>query len=111
MAIGIHEEYSYSSSSSSSTTTNEQVMLPEIEARVSDNNHILIKVHCEKEKGVLANLYSKVESLNLVVVNTSVTPFGSFNLDITIIAEMEGEFNSTMKEVVTALRVALQADA
>lgn len=61
--------------------------LPEIEARVCDS-HFLIRVHCEKQRGVLVNLLTKVEKLNLAIINTSVTPFGTFALDITIIAEV-----------------------
>ncbi|KAI3451869.1 hypothetical protein Pfo_008534 [Paulownia fortunei] len=81
--------------------------LPEIEARVC-NNQILIRIHCENQKGLLANLISKVEKLNLAIVNTNVASFGSLALDITIITEMEKEFNLTVNEVVKILRAALQ---
>ncbi|KAL0450103.1 UNVERIFIED_CONTAM: Transcription factor [Sesamum latifolium] len=91
------------SSDEKSGSSGERVQAPEIEARVV-NNQILLRIHCGKQKGTLANLLSKVESLNLVVVNTSVTPFGTSAQDITIIAEMEKEFNMTVKEVATALR-------
>ncbi|KAL2241487.1 UNVERIFIED_CONTAM: Transcription factor bHLH25 [Sesamum indicum] len=80
--------------------------LPEIETRICDNR-ILIKVHCENQKGVLVNLLYKVESLNMTIFNTIATPFG-MALDVTIIAELEEEFNLTMKEVVTAIRSVLQ---
>ncbi|KAK4393529.1 Transcription factor [Sesamum angolense] len=95
------------SSDEKSGSSREQVQEPEIEARVV-NNQILLRVHCGKQKGTLANLLSKVESLNLVVVNTSVTTFGSSAQDITIIAEMEKEFNMTVKEVASVLRASLQ---
>ncbi|KAL3844949.1 hypothetical protein ACJIZ3_002352 [Penstemon smallii] len=91
---------------SSSTTEEHQQALPEIEARLTDNL-ILLKVHCVKHKGVIANLLNQVEKLNLIVVNTNVTPFGDVALHITVIAEMEKEFSSTVKEVVAALRTAL----
>lgn len=61
--------------------------LPEIEGRVCENQ-ILLRVHCEKEKGVLVKLLCKVESLNMIVVNTNATSFGNVALDITIIAEV-----------------------
>ncbi|KAL8528894.1 hypothetical protein ACS0TY_006384 [Phlomoides rotata] len=80
--------------------------LPEIEARLCDN-HILLRLHCEKHKGVLINLLSKVEKLNLAITHTHVTQFGTLTLDITIIAEMEKDFNLTVKEVVKRLRAAL----
>ncbi|KAG8384212.1 hypothetical protein BUALT_Bualt04G0094500 [Buddleja alternifolia] len=88
----------------------EEQPLPEIEAKVCDN-HILLRIHCEKQKGVLVKLLSKVESLNMSVVSTNATPFGDVSLDITIIAEMEKEFNLTVKEVLMDLRAALQAAA
>ncbi|KAL3618929.1 hypothetical protein CASFOL_037157 [Castilleja foliolosa] len=78
---------------------------PEIEVRVVNNN-ILIRAHCRKQKGILANLLSKVESLNMVVVNTNVTPFGDSTLDITIVAEMQKGFSLTVKEVAEAIRAA-----
>ncbi|KAE9449539.1 hypothetical protein C3L33_18557, partial [Rhododendron williamsianum] len=45
--------------------------LPEIEARVC-NKDVLLRIHCEKHKGVLAKLLLELEKLDLVVVNTSV---------------------------------------
>ncbi|KAL0343427.1 UNVERIFIED_CONTAM: Transcription factor [Sesamum angustifolium] len=64
--------------------SNEQP-LPEIEARVC-NGQILIRILCENQKGLLTNLISKVEKLNLT---------------------MEKEFNLTVNEVVKALHAAL----
>ncbi|KAK3011181.1 hypothetical protein RJ639_011460 [Escallonia herrerae] len=61
--------------------------LPEIEARVCDKS-VLLRIHCEKRKGVLVKILSEVEKLNLSVANTSVSPFGTLALDITIIAEV-----------------------
>ncbi|KAL6993920.1 hypothetical protein U1Q18_012029 [Sarracenia purpurea var. burkii] len=61
--------------------------LPEIEARVS-NKSVLLRIHCEKHKGVLVKVLAEIEKLNLAVVNTSVARFGSLALDITIIAEV-----------------------
>ncbi|GER28215.1 basic helix-loop-helix (bHLH) DNA-bindingsuperfamily protein [Striga asiatica] len=86
----------------------EEQALPEIEVR-SCENHLLLKVHCEKQKGVLVNLVNKVESLNMIVINTNATTFGNVTLDITIVAEMEKEFNLKMKEVVTAVREAIKS--
>ncbi|GFQ08039.1 transcription factor bhlh25, partial [Phtheirospermum japonicum] len=70
-----------------SSDESDELPLPEIEARVC-NSQILLRVHCERQKGVLVNLLGKVEKLNLAVVNTNVTPFGSLALDITIVAEV-----------------------
>lgn len=67
--------------------------LPEIEARICDNQ-ILAKVHCEQHKDALANLISKIESLDMSIVSTNATPFGDVALDITIVAEVLIEFKS-----------------
>ncbi|KAL3637732.1 hypothetical protein CASFOL_018180 [Castilleja foliolosa] len=89
-----------------SSDESKELPLPEIEARVC-NNQILLRVQCERQKGVLVNLLGKVEKLNLSVVSTNLTTFGSLALDVTILAEMEKEFNLTVKEVVKRLREAL----
>ncbi|KAK6128561.1 hypothetical protein DH2020_037705 [Rehmannia glutinosa] len=97
-------------SSDEKSGTSDEQSLPEIEAGIC-NNQFLLRVHCEKQKGILVNLLSKVEKLNLVVVNTNVATFGSLALDITIITEMEKEFNLTTKEVVRTLRATLDPTA
>nr|QJQ51160.1 bHLH transcription factor bHLH3.3 [Gardenia jasminoides] len=80
--------------------------LPEIEAKLCNNN-ILLRIHCENHRGVLVKILSEIEKGNLSVVNTNVAPFGSLALDITIIAEMDKEFNLTMQELLRRLRSAL----
>ncbi|GER30750.1 basic helix-loop-helix (bHLH) DNA-bindingsuperfamily protein [Striga asiatica] len=81
---------------------------PEIEARVSGKS-VLLKVICEKQKGVLVRLVAEVENFGLTVVNTSVTPFGGFSLAITVIAEMDKEVSLSGKDMVKALRLALKS--
>ncbi|XP_058227083.1 transcription factor bHLH18-like [Rhododendron vialii] len=81
--------------------------LPQIEARVC-NRSVLLRIHCEKHKGVLAKIFGEMERLNLAIVNTSVARFGGLALDITIIAEMEAELCVTVKDLVRTLRPALQ---
>ncbi|CAI0430711.1 unnamed protein product [Linum tenue] len=61
--------------------------LPEIEARASERD-VMIRIHCEKQPGVLAKVLSEVESLRLSIVNSSVLPFGNSTLDITIVAQV-----------------------
>lgn len=62
--------------------------LPEIEVRVSEKD-VLIRIHCENQKGVLVKTLSEIEKLGyLSVVNTSALPFGNSTLDITIIAQV-----------------------
>lgn len=73
------------SSSESGGTFDET--LPEIEARFSERN-VLIRLHCLKSNGVIEKTISEIEKLNLKVINSSALTFGSFTLDITIIAQV-----------------------
>lgn len=61
--------------------------LPEIEARVSEKD-VLIRIHCENQKGFVVKILSEIEKLQLSVANSSVLPFGKSTLDITIIAQV-----------------------
>ncbi|GMI67230.1 hypothetical protein HRI_000392300 [Hibiscus trionum] len=79
---------------------------PEIEARVSDKD-VLIRIHCETNKGCISNIINEVEKLHLSVVNSNVLPFGQTTLDITIVAKMEAEFSMTLKDLVKTLRQGL----
>ncbi|XP_027339199.1 transcription factor bHLH25-like [Abrus precatorius] len=92
-----------SSSDTGGNTLNEA--LPEIEARFCERN-VLIRVHCEKNKGVIEKTISEIEKLHLKVINSSALTFGSFALDITIIAQMDMEFGMTVKDLVRSLRSA-----
>ncbi|KAH0977952.1 hypothetical protein GBA52_027671 [Prunus armeniaca] len=79
--------------------------LPEIEARFCDNN-VMIRIHCEKRKGVVEKTIAEVEKLQLKFINSSVLTFGGCALDVTIIAQMEVEFSLSVKELVKNLRSA-----
>ena len=73
--------------SSDDTGGPDEQPLPEIEAKMRNRN-ILLRIHCEKHKGVLVQILSEVEKHNLAVMNTCVAPFGNLALDITIITEV-----------------------
>ncbi|CAI0430704.1 unnamed protein product [Linum tenue] len=92
-------------SNSSSNKGCSDSTLPEIEARASERD-VMIRIHCEKQPGVLAKVLSEVESLRLSIVNSSVLPFGNSTLDITIVAQMDGEFSMKVIELVKNLRLA-----
>lgn len=81
----------YSSSNENISGAGESIInepLPEIEARLSEKN-VLIRIHCEKRKGILDKTLTEIEKLDhLSVTNSSVMSFGSSVLDITIIAEV-----------------------
>ncbi|CAL5369313.1 unnamed protein product [Camellia sinensis] len=80
--------------------------LPEIEARISEKS-VLIRIHCEKQKGFAVKLLSEIERLNLSVVNSSFLPFGQYAMDITVVAQMDDQFHMTVKDLVRNLRSAL----
>ncbi|XP_074590515.1 transcription factor bHLH25-like [Curcuma longa] len=82
-------------------------LLPEIEARVCDKS-ILIKIHCENRKGALVQALTEIEKLHLSVMNTSVMPFSSNSLDITVASQIEEEFSMSAKDVVKRLNSALK---
>lgn len=80
------DETSSSDENFDSNQTNNK-LFPEIEARVSDKD-VLIRIHCEKNKGFISNIMNEVEKLHLCVLNTNVLPFGQATLDITIVAQV-----------------------
>ncbi|KAJ4716044.1 transcription factor bHLH25-like [Melia azedarach] len=98
-------ENSSSDENSSNVQLNEA--LPEIEARICDKN-VLIRVHCEKRKGVFEKTVAEIEKLHLTIINSSVMTFGNSALDVTIIAQMDEEFNMTVKDLVKNLHSAVQ---
>ncbi|CAD6214000.1 unnamed protein product [Miscanthus lutarioriparius] len=57
--------------------------LPEIEARISDGNVVMLRIHCEDGKRVLA----EVEGLCLSITHTNVMPFLACILIINIMAK------------------------
>ncbi|GMI98043.1 hypothetical protein like AT4G37850 [Hibiscus trionum] len=79
--------------------------LPEIEARFADAD-VLIRIHCEKQQGIVAKILNEFDSLHLSIVNSSVLSFGDSTLDITIIAQKDDEFKLTVKDLVKDIRVA-----
>ncbi|XP_048597465.1 transcription factor bHLH19 isoform X1 [Brassica napus] len=76
-------------SSSSSSSDHEQFdqPLPEIEAKVAQNE-VLIRIHCEKSKGSMIDILNTIENFQLRVENSIVLPFGESILDITILAQV-----------------------
>lgn len=69
----------------------ECIALPEIEARSSGKN-VMIRVHCERRKGVVEITMAEIEKLKLTVINSSVITFGSNSLHLTIISQVSFSF-------------------
>ncbi|XP_010555452.1 PREDICTED: transcription factor bHLH19-like [Tarenaya hassleriana] len=82
------------------------LMLPEIEARVSGED-VLIRIHCKKSKGSMIVLLNEIEKLHLSVLSSIALPFGDSTLDITVLAKKEEDFSMTGKDLVKNLRLAI----
>ncbi|KAL1340383.1 hypothetical protein AAHE18_09G010800 [Arachis hypogaea] len=82
------------------------INLPEVKVRVLQNE-VLIIIHCEKQKGLMLKILTKLENLHLLVLNNSVLPFGKSTQDITIVAQMGDRYNMTVKELVKTLRLTI----
>nr|QDH08999.1 transcription factor bHLH25-like isoform X1 [Cymbidium sinense] len=69
---------------------------------------VLVKIHCENHKGVLAKLVSDFEELHLMISNFSAVPFmeSSF-LDITVAAQIEEGCFITAEGIAKKLNSAL----
>jgi hypothetical protein len=61
--------------------------LPYVKAKMLEKN-ILIYINCEKQNGIELKILEMLENLHLFVTSTSVLPFGSSTLGITIIAKV-----------------------
>nr|KYP37938.1 Transcription factor bHLH19 [Cajanus cajan] len=81
-------------------------MLPDVEARVMENE-VLIEIHCEKEDGVQLKILDQLENLDLSVTASSIMPFGNSTLGITIIAQMGDAYGMTVNDLVKNLRQVL----
>jgi hypothetical protein len=90
--LSVDEDVSDTSSNSCDENSDETSKtylssLPEVEARLSGKN-VLIRILCEKDKGVMVNVYREIEKLHLSVINACSFSFGSSVLAITIIAQV-----------------------
>lgn len=59
---------------------------PKITASLNGNS-ILVRVQCEKRKGLFVKVLSEIERHHLSVINTNVMPFASSSLNITVTAQ------------------------
>ncbi|KAJ4818200.1 basic helix-loop-helix (bHLH) DNA-binding superfamily protein [Rhynchospora pubera] len=78
--------------------------LPEIEVRISQQT-VLIKVHCDGRKGILGKAMSEIENLGLTIVTTSVVPFTSSIIDMTITAKVDEELSLTVEDLVKRINL------
>ncbi|KAL3515423.1 hypothetical protein ACH5RR_022325 [Cinchona calisaya] len=100
-----HNDNSSSDENFSIGPSDEQ--LPEIEARYC-NKDVLIRVHCEKIKGIQENTIAEIEKLPLSVINSNAMAFGDSTFDMSIIAKMEEGYALPIKDLVKHLRSTLK---
>ncbi|KAK2371631.1 transcription factor bHLH18 [Trifolium repens] len=77
--------------------------LPYVKAKVLEKN-ILIYINCEKQNGIELKILEMLENLHLFVISTSVLPFGSSTLGITIIAKMDDAYKTRMVDLMDNVR-------
>ncbi|XP_021741173.1 transcription factor bHLH18-like [Chenopodium quinoa] len=75
---------------------------PEIQVKVMGKT-LLLRVLCEKQKGILAKLFAEIDNQDLTITNFSVVPFESLALHVTIVAQMESGFNKNVRDLVRIL--------
>ncbi|ESQ46193.1 hypothetical protein EUTSA_v10000251mg [Eutrema salsugineum] len=80
--------------------------MPMIEARVSDRD-LLIRIHCDKNKGCLIKILGSLEKFRLEVVNSFTLQFGNSTLVITILSKMDNNFARPIEDVVKDIKLAL----
>ncbi|CAK8562580.1 unnamed protein product [Lathyrus sativus] len=94
--------------SSSSFDENLDQSLPKIEARVSGKD-MLIRIHCHKQSCRTSTaILNKLEKHHLSIQSSSVLPFGSKYIDITIVAQMSKEYCSTIKDLIRSISQVLK---
>lgn len=93
---------SIENSSKASVNDKLGLLTPEIEARVVGRN-VLVRIHCEKKKGLLVKCLSELEKLQLTVANASILSFSETALDLTLSAEMEEGCGLTVTDIVKNL--------
>ncbi|XP_074303547.1 transcription factor bHLH25-like [Silene latifolia] len=94
---------SHSSSGVTQTHDDEEQVFPQVEARFC-NTSVLIKVHCQMQIGLLSKIINKIENIHLLVTNTCSMPFNNNTLDITIMTQMQPDFDMGPQEVVENIR-------
>lgn len=63
---------------------------PEVEAiGLELEKEVLIRIHCEKRKGIFPKLLVLLGNIHLSIARSSVLPFGNNTLNITIIAQVK----------------------
>nr|KYP31758.1 Transcription factor bHLH19 [Cajanus cajan] len=78
-------------------------VLPEVEARGLEKE-ILIRIYCEKRKGIMIKLLALLKQVHLSIAYSTVLPFGNSFLNIIIIAQMSEKYKLSVKDLVMTLK-------
>lgn len=81
------ETISFDGTSTRNKSTSELAVPAEIKARILDN-HVLIKIFCKKETGLMSRIPIEMGKMHISVVDMRMMPFGGEALDITVLAEV-----------------------
>lgn len=87
---------------SDSKKDNSEGQQPDIEVRMIDKN-VLIRMHCEKRRGLLLKSLGELEKLQLSIVNANILLFTETTLDLTFTAQMEEGCELTADDIMKAL--------
>ncbi|KAI5423203.1 hypothetical protein KIW84_046264 [Lathyrus oleraceus] len=77
--------------------------LPKVKARVI-NKEVMIGIHCEKQKNIMVKIMGLLQSLHLSLASSSILPFGTSTLKVTIIAQMNDKYCMNVTDLVKNLR-------
>ncbi|CAJ1948902.1 unnamed protein product [Sphenostylis stenocarpa] len=77
--------------------------LPQVEARVMEKE-VLIGIHCHIQKDIVLKIMAFLQNHHLSLVSSSVLPFGTSTLKVTVIAQMGEKYCTTMTDLVKSLR-------
>ncbi|CAJ1951351.1 unnamed protein product [Sphenostylis stenocarpa] len=78
-------------------------VVPEVEARGLENE-VLIRIYCEKQKGIILNLMTLLKHVHLSVTSSSILPFGNSLLNIIVVAQISEKYNLTVSDLVNTLK-------
>ncbi|KAI5054650.1 hypothetical protein GOP47_0030347 [Adiantum capillus-veneris] len=102
VSVAVQKSQHGAAVASDSKTDNSADQQPDIEVRMIDKN-VLIRVHCEKKKGILIKSLAELEKLQLSVVNANILLFTETILDLTFTAQVEEGCELTAEDIVKAL--------
>ncbi|XP_020240374.1 transcription factor NAI1 [Cajanus cajan] len=77
--------------------------LPQVEAMVLEKE-VLIGIHCHKQKDIVLKIMALLQNLHLSLASSSVLPFGTSTLKVTVIAQMGDKYSMTVNDLVKSLR-------